>query len=233
MEPIKEHVIIGVDEAGRGSLFGPIFAAAVVLNHNIFANMGKDKKLVLRDSKKMTHNQRTRAKEYIEQNVYYGIGYCDPQEIDNMGINHCNVLAMHRAIDNLLDKHGSILIIDKINVDGVLFQKYKDVPYELIIRGDSTHPEISAASILAKTNRDNMIQEICIQSPSLDIYGLQKHKGYGTKEHITKIKQHGPSPMHRESFIKNFYTIKKLRFLSMHGEKDNMTAICSDPNSQS
>lgn len=208
--------VIGVDEAGRGSLLGRIYAAAVILpeHWSIPVSTKKRDQVVLRDSKKMTPLQRNRARNFIEEHAMFGVGYCDEKEIDVMGITHCNVLAMHRAIDNLLSKHPDVYV-EKVRVDGVLFRPYHDIPHELIVRGDNEYPEIAAASVLAKTHRDEFIGSLCQQDERLLQYGIHTNKGYGAAAHIKAIQEHGPHPAHRRTFIKNFYgNEKKLRFLS-------------------
>jgi ribonuclease HII len=119
---------------------------------------------------------------------------------------------MHRAIDNLLSKYPD-LGIEKIRVDGVLFAPYRDIPHELVVRGESAHPEIAVASILAKTHRDLFILDLCGQFPELDEkYHLKSNKGYGTAKHIEGIRQHGLHPFHRKTFVRNHHH-PSLRFL--------------------
>lgn len=205
----KKRVVIGLDEAGRGAFFSRIYSAAVVHDPDLIENAVKNK-IVIRDSKKMTPRQRSLSFDYLIQNTLFGVGWCDEKEIDNLGITRCNILSMHRAIENLLEKHPEIEIV-KIHVDGVLFRPFHDIPHETIIRGETTHPEIAMASILAKTHRDYFIMEMCDNNPSIDEnYGIRSNKGYGTAKHIAGIKKHGPHSSHRNTFIKNHY---HLRFL--------------------
>lgn len=215
MQAEREPKLMGVDEAGRGSLFSRIYAAAVVLpdDWSIPVSTKKKEQVVLRDSKKMTALQRQRAREFIETHAMFGVGFCDEKEIDIMGISHCNVLAMHRAMDDLLLKHPDVRV-DKVMVDGVLFRPHRDIPYELVVRGESEHPEIAAASILAKTHRDDFICGLCNNDERLSKYCISSNKGYGAAAHIKAIQTHGPHPLHRKSFLKNFYCPNRLRFLT-------------------
>lgn len=211
MEGEKQKVVVGVDEAGRGAFLGRIYSAAVVYDPNLVIKAGQEK-IIVRDSKKMTPKQRQYSCEFFMKHGLYGIGYCDEKEIDGIGITRCNILSMHRAIDNLLEKHPH-LEIEKIRVDGVLFEPYHNIPHELIVRGESKHPEIAIASILAKTQRDMFIVHLCDQSPELDEkYNIRNNKGYGTAKHIEGIHRHGIHDLHRKTFVRN-YSHQPLRFL--------------------
>lgn len=210
MEPIRKKVVIGVDEAGRGAFFSRMYSAAAVYDPSVFSK-ATENKIVIRDSKKMTPRQRQFSYEFLRDHCLFGIGYCDEKEIDELGISRCNILSMHRAIDNLLTKHPH-LEIERIRVDGVLFQPYRDIPHELVVRGESAYPEIAVASILAKTQRDLFVLDLCEQSPELDEkYHLKSNKGYGTAKHIEGIRQHGLHPFHRKTFVRNHHS--SLRFL--------------------
>jgi ribonuclease HII len=207
------NYIVGVDEAGRGSLFGRIYACAVGVQEsgNLTQDLesyNKDKKkseqVVIRDSKTMSVRQRNKSREYLEKSgVLFGIGWCEASEIDEKGIVYCNILAMHRALDELVSKNPHITI-SKIRVDGILFKSYNEIPYELIVKGDSKHIEIATASILAKTYHDDYIQKLCIEDNELEKYGLLSNQGYGTAKHIRAIKEHKEHKLHRKTFIKNF-----------------------------
>lgn len=207
---METPVVIGVDEAGRGAFFSRIYSAAVVYDAKVLS-LATEKKIVIRDSKKMTPRQRQFSYDFLVNQCRFGIGFCTEKEIDEWGISRCNVLSMHRAIDDLLSKHTN-LCIQKIHVDGVLFQPYHNVPYELVVRGESVHPEIAMASILAKTHRDLFLVHLCQENPQLDEkYGIKNNKGYGTVKHIEGIRQYGLDALHRRTFVRNHHQV--LRFL--------------------
>ena len=202
--------MIGVDEAGRGAFFSRMYSAAAVYDPCLFSR-ATENKIVIRDSKKMTPRQRQFSHEFLLEHCLFGIGHCDEKEIDQLGISRCNILSMHRAIDNLLTKYPQVEI-ERIRVDGVLFEPYRDIPHELVVHGESAHPEIAVASILAKTHRDLFVLDLCEQFPELDEkYHLRSNKGYGTAKHIEGIRQHGLHPSHRKTFVRNYHS--SLRFL--------------------
>lgn len=207
----RRKVVIGVDEAGRGSFFSRIYSAAVV--HDPYhISRANEEKIIIRDSKKMTPRQRQFSYDFLVKNCLFGVGFCDECEIDELGITRCNILSMHRAIDNLLEKHPD-LEIEKINVDGVLFEPYRGIPHELVVRGETKHAEIAMASILAKTHRDFFIMELCEKHPELDEkYNIKNNKGYGTARHIKGIRENGIHEFHRKTFVRN-YSNPSLRFL--------------------
>ena len=179
------HLICGVDEAGRGPLAGPVYAAAVILGPD-FDTAG------LRDSKKLSESKRYFLAEQIKKNALaWTIGICSADEIDELNIHQATLLAMQRAI-KALNIHTSI----KIMVDG-LFCPQVDFSCEAIVKGDDKVAEISAASIIAKTERDLKMIEIDKAYPA---YQFKKHKGYPTKLHIEMIKSHGLCEHHRKSF---------------------------------
>ena len=182
-------LICGVDEAGRGPLAGPVCAAAVILPPNIEIPG-------LNDSKKLTDKKRRELSPIIkEQALAYGIAFANEKEIDDINILQATFLAMQRAIDMLQIKPELALI------DG---NREKDfgVPVKSIIHGDSLSASIAAASVLAKVARDDLMLEIAQQYPE---YGFDIHKGYGTKAHYAALTQHGPSPVHRMTFLRKFY----------------------------
>jgi len=185
----KNHIEVGIDEAGRGPLIGRVYAAAVIWPKDL------DNPQV-NDSKKITAKKRKVLKEWIQENVTdYGIGYAEPEEIDELNILQATYLAMHRALDNLKTKFDSIL------VDGNRFKPYQDKDYTTVIKGDATYYAISAASILAKEYHDEYIREICKKNPELDSnYKLLSNMGYGTKDHIKGIQENGITQYHRKSF---------------------------------
>ena len=175
----------GCDEAGRGCLAGPVFAAAVILpdqfNHPL-----------LNDSKQLTEHQRNTLRPIIEQEALaWCVGVVTATEIDEINILNASILAMHRALDGLGIRPEAIL------VDGNRFKPYHDIPSTCIVKGDATYRSIAAASILAKTHRDEFMDHIDAEYPQ---YAWDKNKGYPTKAHRQAIEQTGPSPYHRMSF---------------------------------
>ena len=182
-------VICGVDEAGRGPLAGPVCAAAVILPRDLELPG-------LNDSKKLTDKKRRELYPIIkEQAIAYGIAFATEQEIDELNILQATFLAMQRAIDQLEGKANYALI------DG---NREKDfgLPVKTVVKGDSLSANIAAASVLAKVTRDNFMEELAKQYPQ---YGFEIHKGYGTKAHYAALTAHGPSPIHRMTFLKKFY----------------------------
>ena len=183
------QVICGVDEAGRGPLAGPVCAAAVILPKGLELPG-------LTDSKKLTDKKRRELFPLIqEQAVAYGIGLATEQEIDEINILQATFLAMQRALDQMSVKPDLALI------DG---NRAKDfgVPVKTVVKGDSLCANIAAASILAKVTRDNLMVEMAEKYPQ---YGFEIHKGYGTKAHYAALREAGPSPIHRMTFLKKFY----------------------------
>jgi len=182
---MHEYLICGVDEAGRGPLAGPVYAAAVILGPE-FNTEG------LRDSKKLSESKRYFLAEKIKNNALaWTVGICSADEIDELNIHQATLLAMQRAI-KALNGYTSI----KIMVDG-LFCPQVEFSCEAIVKGDDKVAEISAASIIAKTERDLKMIEIDKAYPA---YQFKKHKGYPTKLHIEMIKSHGLCEYHRKSF---------------------------------
>lgn len=212
-QPAERKVVVGVDEAGRGAFFSRMYSAAAVYDPDLLSQATADK-IVLRDSKKMTPRQRQISYSFLQDHCLFGVGYCDEKEIDELGISRCNILSMHRALDDLRAKYPD-LIVEKIRVDGVLFGPYAGIPYELVVRGESQHPEIAMASILAKSYRDQFILDLCEQDPLLnEKYYLASNKGYGTAKHIEGIRRHGLHAFHRRAFVRNYQPT--LRFLTDH-----------------
>jgi len=185
----KNHIEVGIDEAGRGPLIGRVYAAAVIWPQDL-------DNPEINDSKKISAKKRKILKEWILENVTdYGVGYAEPEEIDYLNILQATYLAMHRALDNLKTKFDSIL------VDGNRFKPYHDKDYTTVIKGDATYYSISAASILAKEYHDEYIRDICKKNPELDSkYKLLSNMGYGTKDHIKGIQENGITQYHRKSF---------------------------------
>ena len=175
----------GCDEAGRGCLAGPVFAAAVILPET-FQNE------LLNDSKQLTEKRRYALRPIIEQEALaWAVGIVTPEEIDRINILKASFLAMHRAVDQLKVRPQHLLI------DGNRFTPYPDVPHTTIVKGDGTYMSIAAASILAKTYRDDYMNELDEQFP---VYHWKENKGYPTKAHREAIRQFGITPHHRKSF---------------------------------
>lgn len=181
----QDNIEAGCDEAGRGCYAGPVFAAAVILPKNFYHPL-------LNDSKQVKEKDRQTLKNYITNNaVSYGIASVSNNEIDEINILKASIKAMHLAISKLSITPNFLLI------DGNRFYPYKKIPHQCIIKGDGKFASIAAASILAKTARDEYMTKINQEYPN---YGWQKNKGYGTLEHRKAIEQFGLSPYHRTSF---------------------------------
>ena len=181
----RKLIEAGCDEAGRGCLAGPVFAAAVILPIDY-------KNKVLNDSKQLSEKKRFELREEIEKKaIAFAVSSVDHLEIDSINILNASFLAMHRAIEKLNNKPELLLI------DGNRFKVYPEIPHKCIIGGDGKFLSIAAASILAKTYRDELMDCIDEEFP---VYGWRKNKGYGTQLHRNAIREHGPSPYHRKSF---------------------------------
>jgi len=186
MQALGHTRICGVDEAGRGPLAGPVFAAAVILPFGVDIHG-------LNDSKKLTEKKRDELYEIIiNKAVSYAVASADHKEIDEMNILNATYTAMNRAIDALTIK-PSIALIDGNRNNGITSDS------RCIIGGDGLSASIAAASILAKVSRDRFMKEMALKYPE---YSFEKHKGYGTKLHYEKLKEFGISEIHRTSFLK-------------------------------
>ncbi len=175
----------GCDEAGRGCLAGPVVAAAVILPRNF-------KHEILNDSKKLTKKQRDQLRPEVEaQAIAWSIGIATHQEIDQINILNASFLAMHRAIDQLENRPEYLLI------DGNRFNAHPSIPHRCVVKGDSKYYSIAAASILAKTYRDQLMEKLAESHPE---YHWNTNVGYPTKEHRSAIKDFGITPYHRRSF---------------------------------
>ncbi len=175
----------GCDEAGRGCLAGPVFAAAVILPDGYTNEL-------LNDSKQLSEKKRDALRPIIERDALaWAVGIVTAEEIDKINILNASFLAMHRAIDGLKIKPEHLLI------DGNRFKPYKDIPHTCIVKGDGKMMSIAAASILAKTHRDEFMKKIHAEFPQ---YAWNVNKGYPTKTHRAAIAEHGVSPYHRVSF---------------------------------
>ena len=183
-------LVAGIDEVGRGSLCGPVVAAAVILPPDFYDSRIKDSKTI------KSLKKREELELLIKENaISWGIGAASPQEIDQMNILQATFLAMKRAIDSCSK------VPDFLYVDGDRFPGHKGIPYECVIRGDSKIFTISAASILAKVHRDKLMRELDMQFPK---YLWNRNVGYGTVDHIKAIREIGITKHHRKTFCQNF-----------------------------
>lgn len=181
----KDVIEAGCDEAGRGCLAGPVFAAAVILPPDF-------KSELLNDSKQLSEKNRYALRPLIEQEaIAWGIGVVTAPEIDAINILKASFLAMHRAIEQLKVQPEALLI------DGNRFTPYKEIPFTCMVKGDGRFLSIAAASILAKTYRDDYMLQLAEEYPS---YGWQQNKGYPTRAHREAISKHGITPYHRKTF---------------------------------
>lgn len=179
------RVEAGCDEAGRGCLAGSVYAAAVILPPDYHNER-------LNDSKKLTARQRYALRQDIERDaVAWAVGVVTPQEIDQINILNASILAMHRALDRLQVRPEAII------VDGNRFKPYRDLPHTTIVKGDGKYLSIAAASILAKTYRDDEMVRLAQEYPD---YDWQHNMGYPTRKHREAIRQHGITPYHRRTF---------------------------------
>lgn len=177
--------IAGIDEAGRGPLAGPVCAAAVILPQEAVIEG-------INDSKKLTAKKRDALFDVIKETaIAYAIEFVYPDVIDDINIKKATALAMHNAVSKLSTKADFVIIDGNDNIP-------YDVPYKYVVKGDAKSQTIAAASILAKVSRDRLMEELDNQYPQ---YGFAKHKGYGTKEHMTAIQKFGVTEVHRKTFM--------------------------------
>jgi ribonuclease HII len=196
----KDHVEVGIDEVGRGSLAGPVVAAAVVWNPEEEDELWR----CIRDSKKLSAARRCVLSDYIKDvAVDYSIVEVPPAEIDRINILQATIQAMHEALDRLYPR------FDEVLVDGDRFRAYMPqwssgfVPHQCIVEGDNTYVSIAAASILAKVHRDGLMVSLAPEvHPD---YGWTDNKGYGTAAHVAAIQAHGLTPHHRRTFVRNIH----------------------------
>ncbi len=175
----------GTDEAGRGCLCGPVVAAAVILPANFTHEL-------LNDSKQLSEKKRQLLRPYIEENaIAYGIAFISNEEVDELNVLQASITGMHRSLDRLKTAPEYVI------VDGNKFRSYKNIPSETIVKGDAKYMSIAAASVLAKTYRDEFMEKIHEEFPA---YNWKKNKGYPTKEHRRAIKEFGITKYHRKSF---------------------------------
>jgi len=177
-------ILAGVDEVGRGSLIGPVYAAAVILDKSI-------NQKILKDSKSLSKEQREELFSYIKKNSIWAIGKASVKEIENINILRASLLAMKRAIKKLKNKPSLVLI------DGNKLPELENYNLKYVIKGDQKIPSISAASIIAKVSRDRFITAL---SKKFNNYGWDTNSGYGTKEHLRAIKKYGITKHHRKTF---------------------------------
>ena len=177
-------VVAGVDEVGRGSLIGPVYAAAVILNKSI-------KRKIIKDSKSLTQKKRKLLSDYIKKNSIWAIGKASVREIEKINILQASLLAMKRAIKKLKKKPSHVLI------DGNKIPDLKNYNLKAIVRGDEKIPSISAASIVAKVSRDQFISKLSLKNKG---YHWDQNFGYGTKQHLKAIKKLGATKHHRKTF---------------------------------
>lgn len=212
-DSIPNKLIIGVDEAGRGCMWGSVFAGAVILPEDLTNDdiMTDIEKRLLRDSKKLSEKRRNEALDLIHSRaIAYGVGECTANEVDTQNILRATHTSMHRAIDKCIEmalvRYPGFKNFE-IKVDGNSFRLYQDqqegdvIPHECIIGGDASDRAIAAASILAKTGRDSFVKERVNADPTIDIkWGMLSHKGYCTKKHMNAIQECGIHDLHRKSY---------------------------------
>lgn len=195
----EDSIELGIDEAGRGCLFGRLYVAGVILPNDIL-ELCEEENIIIKDSKKLSKKNKDKAKEFIERvAIDYSIVYKDNNIIDEKNILATTMHAMHEVVDNISIKP------DKILVDGDHFNVYRDkegdfIEHQCVIEGDNTYMSIAAASILAKTYKDQYIIDIVRQYPDLNKYDLLNNSGYGTQNHLDAIKMHGITEFHRKTF---------------------------------
>lgn len=181
----KGKIEAGCDEAGRGCLAGSVYAAAVIFPPDY-------NNTELNDSKKLSAKKRYELRKIVERDaIAWAVGIVTAEEIDKINILNASILAMHRALDQLKVRPEAVI------VDGNRFKKYRDLPHTTIVKGDGKYLSIAAASILAKTFRDDYMDELAEQYPQ---YDWKSNKGYPTKKHRAAIKEYGITPFHRKSY---------------------------------
>lgn len=194
----KENTLeAGLDEAGRGPLFGRVYTAAVILNPNDEYNFD-----LIKDSKKLSERKRLIAFDYIKENaIDYSIHYNDEKTIDKINILQATYNSMHKALDNLSTVPEFLLVDGNYFIPYLNLNTEEYVDYVCVKSGDNTYASIAAASILAKVSRDKYIIDLCDKYPQLDeYYSIKSNKGYGAKKHMDGIKQYGVTEWHRKSF---------------------------------
>jgi ribonuclease HII len=189
-EPDK--IELGIDEAGRGCLFGPVCVASV-----IWLDKDPNPDLVIRDSKKMSEKKRNLLRTYILDNsISSSVKFIDNETIDRDNILEATMKGMHECIDDISSK----IDIDTLLIDGPHFNMYDGISHVCVVNGDNTYKSIAAASILAKTFRDEYINSLVDEHPELERYDIRNNKGYGTRKHLEAIHEHGITKWHRKTF---------------------------------
>ncbi len=192
---LNREVIVGIDEVGKGSLFGPVFAGAVILGINAEAELTNEG---LKDSKLLTAKRRARLVPLIQEKAQdWALGQASSREIDSMGIRKATELAMLRALQRIKNP------IDTVLVDGILPIRLWEGKQKTLVHGESKSIAIAAASVLAKETRDALIKRLSNDYPE---YGLKTNVGYGTKLHREVLLDLGPTPLHRQSFLTNIFS---------------------------
>ena len=219
------NLIIGIDEAGRGPLAGPVVASACVykkLTEFNFSSQKKDDKNteitqegkllnLIRDSKTLSEKQRESLYDFIQENFFVGVGICDQVTIDRMNILQASLLAMKKALSDLKKNQKEYLIKAKeqrimVMVDGNQKIPYLSLEQKTVIGGDKVSKTIAASSIIAKVTRDRIMRSMHQKYP---VYGFDTHKGYGTQKHLSALKKYGPCEIHRKSF-------RPVKLVSLH-----------------
>ena len=189
-EPDK--IELGIDEAGRGCLFGPVCVASVV-----WLDEDPNPDLEIRDSKKMSEKKRNILRTYILDNsISTSVKFIDNETIDKDNILEATMKGMHQCIDDVSSK----INIDTLLIDGPHFNMYDGISHVCVVNGDNTYKSIAAASILAKTFRDEYINRLVDENPELERYDIRNNKGYGTRKHLEAIREHGITKWHRKTF---------------------------------
>ena len=189
-EPDK--IELGIDEAGRGCLFGPVCVASVV-----WLDEDPNPNLEIKDSKKMSEKKRNILRTYILDNsISSSVKFIDNETIDRDNILESTMKGMHQCIDDV----SSNINIDTLLIDGPHFNMYDGISHVCVVNGDNTYKSIAAASILAKTFRDEYISRLVDENPELEKYDIRNNKGYGTRKHLEAIREHGITKWHRKTF---------------------------------
>lgn len=189
----ENTIEVGVDEAGRGALAGPVTVAACIMPYGF-------QHPLIKDSKLLNEKQRKEAREIVLDNaIAWSIVHISPEQIESMNILRATLYGMQQCLTQIKSNQN----FDFILVDGDQFHGFEGIPFETVVGGDNKYVSIAAASILAKTERDNVMKDLDIETPG---YGWNSNKGYGTKQHIDAIKSVGASEAHRPSFISHLLT---------------------------
>jgi ribonuclease HII len=189
----ENTIEVGVDEAGRGALAGPVTVAACIMPYGF-------QHPLIKDSKLLNEKQRKEAREIVLDNaIAWSIVHISPEQIESMNILRATLYGMQQCLNQIKSNQN----FDFILVDGDQFHGFEGIPFETVVGGDNKYTSIAAASILAKTERDNVMKDLDIETPG---YGWNSNKGYGTKQHIDAIKSVGASEAHRPSFISHLLT---------------------------